>query len=498
MAHHNEFMLRQIPPSLSSSRATTNLLLQLTEMNKNHQDQVAQVSVAVKRHFVKRTPFKIYHGSTNSTRTLTFKKSEMVDVSDFDQILSIDNVTRTVIVETNVPMDKLVSETLKYGLVSPVVPEFPGITVGGAIQGAAGESSSFKWGFFSQTINWVEMVLADGSVIVCSPSQNSDLFYGAAGASGTLGIITAAEILLVPAKRYVNLSYVAVKSFDEANSQLLSLGRAERDFIDCIMFGPDHGLIIIGNMSDEATGKLRKFTRAIDEWYYLHVAKVDAGQRPLNDSLPLIDYLFRYDRGAFWVGRFAFERFGVVFNRLTRFVLDPLLHTRELYKALQDSGASQEHIVQDLTVPLNKAGDFMKYIDQRTGIYPLWICPIKPEPRSPLMCNSIETELAINVGIWGPRISIYEDFITLNRDLEIKLTEMSGKKWLYAHSYYTKDEFWKIYDKTWYDKLRLKYHATTLPDIYDKTYVKDRVSVNAKRGLLNTIFGKARLKIREQ
>jgi FAD/FMN-containing dehydrogenase len=41
-------------------------------------------------------------------------------------------------------MDKLVKATLKYGLVPPVVTEFPGITVGGAIQGAAAETSSFR------------------------------------------------------------------------------------------------------------------------------------------------------------------------------------------------------------------------------------------------------------------------------------------------------------------------------------------------------------------
>lgn len=41
-------------------------------------------------------------------------------------------------------MDALVEATVKHGLVPPVVPEFPGITVGGAYNGTGGESSSFR------------------------------------------------------------------------------------------------------------------------------------------------------------------------------------------------------------------------------------------------------------------------------------------------------------------------------------------------------------------
>jgi FAD/FMN-containing dehydrogenase len=45
--------------------------------------------------------------------------------------------------------------------------EFPGITVGGGYSGTSGESSSFKHGYFDQTINWVEMVLATGEIVRC-------------------------------------------------------------------------------------------------------------------------------------------------------------------------------------------------------------------------------------------------------------------------------------------------------------------------------------------
>lgn len=463
--------------------------------NGKHSETVKQIANTVKNFYEDKKSFRIYHGSTNSTRTLTFKRSEMLDVSKLSNVLSIDTETLTAIVEPNVPMDKLLAATLGFGLLPPVITKFPGITVGGGIQGGAGESSSFKRGFFSQNVHWCEMILADGTIIKTSPTENADLFFGSAGSMGTLRVVTAAEIQLIPAKKYVTLTYIPVDSFTSANRTMLDLSHKKIDFLDGIMFDSTAGLIITGQLSDTKVGAVRRFTRAYDQWFYLHAESISKRGKEYTETVPLTDYLFRYDRGAFWVGRFAFQRFGVPYNRFTRFLLDPILHTWKLYQALQDSGASQEHIVQDLSVAYENAVPFLNYINDKFNIYPLWLCPIKPAPQSPLLCNSLPTDLVINIGVWGPRIPDYNQFVQANRSIELKLSALNGKKWLYAHTYYHESEFWKIYDKTWYNELRKKYKATGLPDIYAKTKVHQRVEVNAKRGLFKTIFGKAKLKI---
>ena len=58
-------------------------------------------------------------------------------------------------------MSHLVKAGLTQGLLPTVTPEFPGTTVG-AFSGTAGESASFKCGFFDNTINWIQIVLANG------------------------------------------------------------------------------------------------------------------------------------------------------------------------------------------------------------------------------------------------------------------------------------------------------------------------------------------------
>lgn len=464
-----------------------------------HQTDVERIAAQVRMFYAARKPFRIFHGSTNSTRILTFKRDEMLDVSALNRVLSIDVDRQTAVVEPNVPMDVLLRETLRRGLLPPVITEFPGITVGGGIQGGAGESSSFKWGFLSQTVNWQEYILADGRVVRCSPDQDADLFYGAAGSCGTLGVITAAELQLVPAKKYVELTYLPVGDFADAMATIRQACDGENDFVDGIQYGADHGVVICGKLTDERAegSRMQRFSRAHDPWFYLHAQGIDARRQGVTETVPLRDYLFRYDRGAFWVGRYAFQRFDVPFNRLTRWLLDPILHTRKLYQALQESGASQEHIVQDLTMPYDKSVAFLEYLDKDFKIYPLWLCPIKPEPRSPLLCNGMDTPMAMNVGIWGPRIESYDEFVRQNRQLEESLQTFGGKKWLYAHAYYSKEEFWQIYDRGRYDALRTKYLAGSLPTIYEKIRAKERHAVNARRGVLRAIFGRARLRVKD-
>jgi delta24-sterol reductase len=465
-------------------------------MDDTHRQSVAKIAEQARSFYQAKRPFYIFHGSTNSTRILSFKRSEMIDVSALARVISVDVATQTAIVEPNVPMDALVEATLKYGLIPPVVMEFPGITVGGGIQGGAGESGSFRWGCFNRIFNWYELLLANGTLVRASPEDHADLFNGTAGSYGTLGIITAGEIKLIPARKYVELTYLPVTGFAHAVEILTAETTKDHDFIDGIMFGRDHGVIMVGRLTDTRAKPLHRFTRATDPWFYLHASSIDQSGQVYTEHIPLKDYLFRYDRGAFWVGRFGFARAGVAFNGFTRFLFNPLMHTRQLYQALQTSGVSQEHVVQDLALPKHKAVAFMEFVDKTLGIYPLWLCPLKPDPDSPLQSNNLDTPLVINVGVWGSRIKSYDEFLQVNRSIETKVQGLGGKKWFYAHSYYTETEFWDIYDKAWYVALRKKYHASNLPTVFDKISVRHRVTVSVRRGVLKTLFGLANLRIR--
>jgi delta24-sterol reductase len=432
-------------------------------MNSVHTALVKRLSHQVSVFYKNKKSFRVFHGSTNSTRVLSFKKDEMIDVSSMNGVLSIDTRNHTAIVEPNVPMDVLAKATLAHGLLPPIVMEFPGITVGGAIQGNGGESSSFKWGAFNQAFNWFEVITPDGTIRNVSDQQETDLFKAIPGSAGTLAVLTAAEVQLIPAKKYVAVQYYPVSSFQEAKRVLEDHTTPENDFVDGIMFSKNSGVIIVGVFSDTKTNPIERFSRARDQWYYLHVgSKLKKYSSGWSETVPVIDYLFRYDRGAFWVGRFAFEMFKVPYTRFMRWLLDPILHTRKLYQALQESGASQQHVVQDLVLPADQFVPFCEYIDTKLETYPLWLCPMLPDKTSPFQLNNLDVPSIINVGVWGANIPHYDDFFAANRLIEQKVLELGGKKWSYAHSYFTEAEFWSMYDKPYYDEIRKKYHATML------------------------------------
>jgi hypothetical protein len=85
--------------------------------------------------------------------------------------------------------------------------------------------------------------------------------------------------------------------------------------------------------------------------------------------------------------------------------------------------------------------------------------------------NNIKDEILLDIGIWDMGPADAHEFIKLNRAFETKVTELGGMKCLYAHAYYTEQEFWDIYDEKNYLNLRKKYHAGSLPSVYDKVKV---------------------------
>jgi delta24-sterol reductase len=448
----------------------------------NHDKAVASIASTIRKFYARKEAFRIYHGSTNSTRQSQYQRNRMIDTSTLSNVLKVDTKTKTALVEPNVPMDALVEATLQHGLIPPVVMEFPGITVGGGFAGTAGESSSFRYGFFDRTINCIEMVLGDGEIVKASKTENSDLFYGAASSFGTLGVTTLLEVQLIEAKNYVALTYHPVSSISEALREIeRATSDASVDYLDGIMFAQDRGVICVGRLTNDLKAgiKTQGFSKATDPWFYIHVERLLRKRITLiTEAIPIVDYLFRYDRGGFWVARYAYKYFITPFNRITRWILDYYIHTRVMYHALHQSGLSSQYIIQDVAIPYAQAGTFMTYLETTFGHYPIWLCPLKQSGKT-ASTHSLQVEktnhkmpeMMLNFGVWGPGPTKRDEFVAWNRAFEQKVHELGGQKWLYAHTYYSEEEFDKIYNRKEYDVLREKCRASYLPTVYDKVKV---------------------------
>ncbi|XXG95927.1 hypothetical protein Hte_002203 [Hypoxylon texense] len=510
---------------------------------ERHRQAVRLVSATVRSLFERAEPYRIGHGSTNSTRPPRQKAgARVVDISGLRHVLSVDAASRTALVEPNVPMDRLVEHTLRHGLVPPVVMEFPGITAGGGFAGTAGESSSFRHGYFDENVAGVEVVLPDGEVVFARPDEGDEyagLFRGAVGALGTLGVTTLLELRLVEAKRFVRTTYRRTSSVAEAVRVVKEQCADEKgnDYIDGILFSKDHGVVITGKLTDDGPQdgeSVQTFSHAWDPWFYMHARELTEGlpscaSSPSESSLtttttssspskqttsasngtvteyiPLAEYLFRYDRGGFWVGQAGFDYFPPVpFTRFFRWVLDDFLHTRMLYRALHGSGESARFVVQDIGLPYAAAEPFVDYVADHLKIWPLWLCPLKT-PKGPTFHPHLRSSVGeekgesgegeagqmLNVGVWGWGPKDRREFVAVNRALERRVAELGGTKWLYAHTYYDEPEFWAAYGgRAEYEALRAKYKATALPSVYDKVRVKtDDIDVGGWKPWLKSLW----------
>ncbi|MFB6265009.1 MAG: FAD-binding protein [Bradymonadaceae bacterium] len=427
---------------------------------------------------------RITHGgSTRSTRMEEFEHT--IDVGDLDSVLSIDTGAKTVTVEPNVSMRELVDATLEEGLVPPVVPEFPEITVGGAIQGAGGESGSFQYGGFHTLATSAEYVLGDATVVEASAEENEDIFYGAPCSCGSLGIITRATLELVEAEPYVKVEYRDVHSTDEMVSGIEEAVEEESaDFVDGIMFEPSYGAVLVGELSpDDPSLPKRTIANATDDWFYKQAERRAVHVGTPADLIPIRDDLFRYDRGAFWTGKYVFHRVGVPYTRVSRTLMDPFFHTAPMYHALHATDMSFDFVIQDICMPVETVREFVDWIDENLGVYPLWYCPVKKEDEEKAFLSpaAIDTEIAVNVGVWGP-VPEGEEFYEVNRELERVATDLGGRKILYSQQFYPEGEFWEKFDADRYQRLRERCDAEDVfDDMWQKTHVGDDAEASVRK-----------------
>ncbi|KAF1841437.1 FAD-binding domain-containing protein [Cucurbitaria berberidis CBS 394.84] len=453
-----------------------------------HDDIVRELAQKVAEYHASHIPFRINHGSTNSTRRRDPSVPQL-NIAHLNHILDIDTTANTVLVEPNVPLDALVLKTLKKQLVPLVVMEFPGITVGGGFSGASGESTGWKEGLFDCTVQEIEIILGNGKIMhAIKGGENSDLFNSARCSLGTMGVVTLLKVQLTQAQGAVRLSYQHTSSTEDTINRLAELCNHENtgfDFIEGLQYNENEGVIILGQhvCATAATVKdlpRQRFDRAIDPWFYMHA-------RGTTDShieiVPIQSYLFRHNRGAFWSGEVFLKYYGLPNTRFVRWLFDPIMTARAIYKAMLAADSADGAIIQDLLLPVDTSNAFTEYVAEELKIWPLWICPIRKKAadgnvwgwpfyqtrkQTTVGDPSIRGELILNFGVWGPTDPTPSVVRKTNRDLEQKLRELRGMKVPYAANFYTEQEFWDLYDYKEYERLRKKWHAEALPDMYDK------------------------------
>lgn len=93
--------------------------------------------------------------------------------------------------------------TLKEGMAPRSWTDYLYLSIGGTLSNAGVGGQTFRFGPEISNVLQLDVVTGTGRAVQCSPSKNSDLFYGVLGGLGQFGIITSARIVLEPAQEKV-------------------------------------------------------------------------------------------------------------------------------------------------------------------------------------------------------------------------------------------------------------------------------------------------------
>lgn len=446
-----------------------------------------------------------YNSTTcNVTRSKSYKDvAHSLHFGSLNEVVHVDLEKKTVLVEPRVTMEELVRATLPYGLAVPVIPEFKGITVGGAIMGGATESSGHKAGLVHDVCVSMEILCGDGSLQRVTPDQNPELFYGISGSYGSLGALVLAELTLVPVQEFVHVRYRVFSDPEQAIDHLgfLCHQKETPDFLDGIVFSKDCAVIIDGIMCSAASlpQSVPLFSQKslTAEWYYHHVETIatSSSNTMYEEVMAFPEYVFRYDQGAFWMGtylgrmplcvRFLWE--GVFHrkpickediaeeirqfhtakspNTLFRVLFHRVMSSQRLWSLFHkaEDFIQRRAIIQDFCIPECNAKLFLSDVFTHAGTFPLWLCPIRgtktPQLLAPhLLPQGSSFSHFINIGIYG--LPAYTESVEkITKTLEQKTQRYGGRKVLYTRSYYSLAGFWEIYPRAKYEALRMLTHA---------------------------------------
>lgn len=427
--------------------------------------------------------------ASNTLRNGSYKKrAAAIDLGDFNEILMIDEENLFALVEPKVTFKELCTQTLKKGLVPLVVPEFATITVGGAIMGTALESSSKLHGQFNDSCLEMEFLCGDGEILHLSPESNADLFYGLSGSYGTLGILTQVKIKLRKASKFVRLEYHIFSNPQE----ILSFFQASTsDFVEGIALAENHFVGIEGNFTEEKES-LSLYSQASyhAEWFIDHLSCAKEGDKEIMLTK---EYLFRLDRGAFWMGKYLAKPlyfFKTLFKKneasiaqeirrdprafcpsfLFRLLFGWAYSSKNLYKIWHRTPKKileELFFIHDFYIPIENFLKGFAHFQKKTKIFPIWLCPIQGTSKPQFLSPHFGKAAYINMGFYG--IPSEGNAKQLTKELELEIANLEGRKMLYSISYYSKEEFSKIYDLQCLEALRKKYGAESrFPSLYEK------------------------------
>ncbi|HWJ92877.1 MAG TPA: FAD-binding oxidoreductase [Flavisolibacter sp.] len=249
----------------------------------------------------------------------------------YDKVLSFDATNGIFECQSGLTLDKVLEVTVPRGWFLPVTPGTKFITIGGAVASDVHGKNHHVDGSFSRHVKDMDVLLASGETVTCSPASNADLFWATCGGMGLTGIITRVKFDL----KKIETAYISQKQVKAENlEELITLFEKYKHYtysvawIDCLKKGKGFGrsILMLGEHAKKEELDARK--RA----HPLELPKKMQITFPVNlPSFVLSNLTVRTFNFLFYGKNFKKEIDNIVSYEPFFYPLDAMLHWNRMY-----------------------------------------------------------------------------------------------------------------------------------------------------------------------
>lgn len=140
-------------------------------------------------------PVSIGGGRYSQGGQISYPDSLHLDMRKLNRVLNLDVESKRITVESGITWRQIQSVIDPHDLSIRIMQTYSNFTVGGSLSVNV-HGRYIGEGPLVRSVESIKLVLADGSLVNASPGENSDLFYGAIGGYGGLGVIVEATLNL--------------------------------------------------------------------------------------------------------------------------------------------------------------------------------------------------------------------------------------------------------------------------------------------------------------
>lgn len=187
----------------------------------------------------------------------------VIPMAKFDHFISFDPTSGIVCAEAGTSLATILETFVPRGWFLPVSPGTKFVTLGGAVANDIHGKNHHVAGTFGSHVRRFELLRSSGERLVCSPTENKELFSATIAGLGLTGLITWIEIQLIPIRSpYLNTCTTKFRNLDEffdISKESDSVFEYSVSWVDCTSEGPHlgRGLFMAGNFSESTKPEKR-------------------------------------------------------------------------------------------------------------------------------------------------------------------------------------------------------------------------------------------------